>query len=103
MTSLLATAPPLAITTAPVADLTAEDIEAKQYWAATTAQPHEHAGMPAHVLALQELCLQAEARRILEFGCYSGRNLRALHAAYRAAGEPAPELVGFDINAQAID
>jgi SAM-dependent methyltransferase len=91
------------IETAPVPDLPAEDAEAKRFWSTTDDQPHRHAGSPPHVLSLVELCLAAEARRILEFGCYSGRNLAALRDAYRAAGELDPELVGLDINARALE
>jgi SAM-dependent methyltransferase len=86
-----------------VADLVTEDSEAKRYWSATEAQPHGHAGTPPHVLALVDLCLEAQARRILEFGCFSGRNLLAIREAFAAAGELDPELVGLDINAKALD
>ena len=104
MTALLSEGRPSPgrIGTAAVPDLALEDSGAKQYWSATAAQPHEHAGVPPHVLALEELCRATEARRILEFGCYSGRNLKTIGAAYSAAGETAPELVGLDINTQAI-
>ena len=89
------------ISTEPVAGLADEDVQAKHYWSLTEEQGREHARTPPHVMALAQLCLEAGARRILEFGCYAGRNLKAIRDAYEEAGEAAPELVGIDINAKA--
>src|SRR4051812_33212418 len=90
------------ISTEAVAGLANEDAKAKQYWSRTETQRREHAGTPPHVTALAQLCLEAGARRILEFGCYAGRNLKAIRDAYGEAGETAPELMGIDINDTAI-
>jgi SAM-dependent methyltransferase len=90
------------ITTVAVEDGEDEDARAKSYWSGTEEQAREHADQPPHVTALAELCLAAGARRILEFGCYGGRNLAAIRDAYAEAGEPEPELVGLDINEAAL-
>jgi SAM-dependent methyltransferase len=92
----------MAITTVAVEDGEDEDARAKSYWSGTEQQAREHADQPPHVTALAELCLEAGARRILEFGCYGGRNLAAIRGAYAEAGELEPELVGLDINEGAL-
>jgi glycosyltransferase involved in cell wall biosynthesis/SAM-dependent methyltransferase len=90
------------VTTEAVEYPDSEAAQAKRYWSVTEAQGREHAQTPPHIMALAELCLEAGATRILEFGCYGGRNLQAIREAYGAAGKSPPELLGLDINAMAV-
>lgn len=63
---------------------------ARHYWNSVTA--------PQRGWAIEAVALLGGAKSLLEIGCQSGPNLRALHAVW-----PQMQLSGLDVNAGALD
>jgi len=94
---------PMKILTTGIADLDHEALNAKAYWQKPGTQTMEYRSRSHYVDAILKFVVDSGAKKILEFGCGSGRNLEQIYRELSGQNQDLPmHLRGIDTNAESL-
>jgi glycosyltransferase involved in cell wall biosynthesis/SAM-dependent methyltransferase len=95
---------PTEILTTDVADLDQEALNARAYWQKAGTHTMEYRSRSHYVDAILRFVTDSGARKILEFGCGSGRNLEQIHRELSGQNQDLPmHLRGIDTNSNSLE